>query len=456
MRGKILIADGTVTNRIVLKAKLLSARYDVEQVECGAMVLEHARHHALKLIILDENLPGIGGGDVVRALKDDPRTAHIPVIVLTSEFNFDRALRILEYGADDYIARPVDGDILLSRIRNVLRTHLRLEEIHMRATMFRELGFAEEKTPFFRPRAAFIVDKRARGERWRGYLPHEMHHDIDVYTPRTIFSALEKNTPEVIVIYDNLVETRDGLHMLSELKAHKATRDCAFLIVSSGDMNVGLGAAYDLGVDTVLTDGFEPQEFMIYMRKLGARVQRIRAHSRIIDKGLRLATIDPLTGLYNRRYVTPYLERLSEGFKGNGQHAAMALDLDHFKKINDKYGHATGDDILVAFAQRLQHHTRSVDLVARTGGEEFLIIMPDTTAAEARLAAERICRAVHDDPFYIPERDLCIPVTVSVGLAFDKKGTYDKESLLKAADGALYRAKEKGRNQVRTAVSAVA
>ncbi|MFU8883513.1 MAG: GGDEF domain-containing protein, partial [Rhodobacterales bacterium] len=179
--------------------------------------------------------------------------------------------------------------------------------------------------------------------------------------------------------------------------------------------------------------------------------------------GLRAAVTDPLTGLYNRRYALPHLTRMTEQASRSGRRfAVMLADLDHFKAINDRFGHAAGDAVLVEVAHRLRSNLRAVDLVARIGGEEFLIALPDTDRTEARVAARRLCRIIAQDPFILPGKGQSTSMTVSIGVTMGHSGQPPErvidpdcdiaadpvQQLLLQADKALYGAKACGRNQV--------
>ena len=129
----------------------------------------------------------------------------------------------------------------------------------------------------------------------------------------------------------------------------------------------------------------------------------------------------------------------------------MMLDIDHFKAINDHYGHAVGDQVLVAFALRLRQNLRAIDLVGRVGGEEFLVAMPRTSGRAARIAANRLRRIISTTPFQLEESDVSISVSVSVGVAVSAAGQNADKPLAQLchhADSALYRAKTAGRNRV--------
>lgn len=160
----------------------------------------------------------------------------------------------------------------------------------------------------------------------------------------------------------------------------------------------------------------------------------------------RLAMHDELTGIYNRRHIVELLERQRQLFNRHGTPCSLALfDIDHFKQVNDRHGHAAGDEVLVAFVQRIQSLLRLEDAFGRYGGEEFLLVLPETHAAKAQLLAERIRQEVAASPLVILPQSL--QVTLSCGIA-ELRGDEDVDVWLNRADAALYRAKAAGRDRV--------
>jgi two-component system cell cycle response regulator len=172
------------------------------------------------------------------------------------------------------------------------------------------------------------------------------------------------------------------------------------------------------------------------------------------QRSLSLALTDELTGLYNRRYLLAHLDELIDRVNHDHMSAAILLfDIDHFKQVNDTYGHAAGDDVLRELASRTMNSVRSVDLVARLGGEEFVVVMPDTDSIIATAVAERLRLAVAREPFTIGAGGVKVAVTVSIGVTAGAEGGDFRERLLKRADDALYDAKAAGRNRIVTRVA---
>ena len=170
-----------------------------------------------------------------------------------------------------------------------------------------------------------------------------------------------------------------------------------------------------------------------------------------VRTGLQAAVFDPLTGLHNRRYAMPHLARIADHAISTGRSFAVLLaDLDHFKQVNDQYGHASGDAVLAEVANRLRGCLRNSDMVARIGGEEFLVVMPGTPQFQAQRTALRICQAISGMPFTVPGNAQPLNITISIGMAINENGLAHMrpDDMLQSADKALYAAKGRGRNQV--------
>jgi diguanylate cyclase (GGDEF)-like protein len=191
--------------------------------------------------------------------------------------------------------------------------------------------------------------------------------------------------------------------------------------------------------------GFEDIELIRTFSHLAAHaIQNARLHERTVD----LAETDALTGLYNRRKLEQRLrEEIQRAQRSRQPLALLLLDIDHFKAINDKHGHAGGDAVLLALAGIFRREIRDVDLVARTGGEEFMFLLPETDAARARRVAERIREALAAAMIAVPD-GAHIPITASVGVAGYPLDAGSAEALIANADRALYTAKQSGRNRV--------
>jgi two-component system cell cycle response regulator len=209
--------------------------------------------------------------------------------------------------------------------------------------------------------------------------------------------------------------------------------------------------ALEIGINDILTRPVDPEELAARVKTLVRQKRYTDLLRHTLDNSLELAVTDTLTGLHNRRFMTSQAGALVQRASEGGEPvSALLVDIDHFKRINDTFGHDVGDEVLKEFALRLATNVRGVDLACRYGGEEFVVIMPDTALSDALRIAERLRLHVAGTPFRAPGLESPLSVTISVGVACTE-GAYDSpEALLKRADEAVYEAKAHGRNQVVT------
>jgi two-component system cell cycle response regulator len=207
--------------------------------------------------------------------------------------------------------------------------------------------------------------------------------------------------------------------------------------------------ALEIGVNDVLPRPIDPQELDARARTQIKRKRYTDFLRKNLDHSLELAVTDQLTGLHNRRYMVGQLEALvARAKRGGDPVGALMIDIDHFKKINDNFGHDIGDEVLREFAVRLASNVRAIDLPCRFGGEEFVVIMPDTPLFAAERIAERIRLHVAGSPFRVGAGKDLLTVTISIGVAATLGEADTPEALLKRADAAVYEAKSLGRNKV--------
>ena len=174
----------------------------------------------------------------------------------------------------------------------------------------------------------------------------------------------------------------------------------------------------------------------------------ITERKRMMREMCRLARTDSLTGLWNRGYFIELASREIARCKRSVRNFSILLvDVDYFKKVNDRYGHDTGDKVLVGVAAAMRESLREVDIVARFGGEEFVVLLPDTSIKDAHNVAQRVCCAIREQDFLDDQRR-AIKVTVSIGVTSYQNALNDLDLMLKRADIAMYSAKKNGRNRV--------
>ena len=454
MVGKILIVDDVATNRIVFKVKLGAACYQPVLAGDGASCLRLAHSDAPDLILLDLMLPDMSGIEVLERLRADPVTRDIPVVVVSSLTDGAARLAAFRAGADDFLTKPLDDQVLLARLRNLLRARAAVAELGRRGAPLQALGLAEGRAEFAGPGCVALVAARPETAlRWRRELAPLLPDRIVV---RSREQALADEggdpLPDVFVIEADLGGPTEGLRLMSELRSRPATRHAAICILRADAAVESAAMAYDLGANDLMDTGFQPRELALRLRTLMRRKRASDQARAAVQDGLRLAVIDPLTGLYNRRFALPRLAAIADAARASGAgFAAMVVDLDRFKAVNDRWGHGAGDAVLVAVARRLSDSLRAGDLLARVGGEEFLVVLPDADLATARTIAERLCAVVQERPIALPGAG-SLTVTVSIGLAISNRGEAPQieaaVEVVDRADRALLVAKAGGRNQV--------
>ncbi|WP_424926446.1 PleD family two-component system response regulator [Amaricoccus tamworthensis] len=455
MSGRVLVVDDVATNRLLLRAKLSTAYYDVVVAENGTQALDLARSEQPDMIMLDVMMPDMDGFTVCRILKSQEATAHIPVIMVTALDTPEERVRGLEVGADDFLSKPFNDLALFARVRNLMRMKMMFDELRLRDMTSRELGLTDfiteqDMDPEMGGPIMLAPKCVADGEHWASELNEKLGvSTIVTYSERESMNLAQLELPDCFVVHQDLLEGGDGLRLVSALRARPETRQSAvILVVENGDIQTA-AKGLDLGASDYIEAPFDVSELIARIR---SQLRRKRYSDRLrsnVRDGLKMAVIDPLTGIYNRRYASVHMGRVMERAREvGGVFAVMMVDLDRFKNVNDRYGHDAGDAVLREFSRRLQENIRGVDLVARFGGEEFFVAMPDVDEDAAAKAAERIRAAVEGTPVVLPGGAGEVHVTVSIGVAIADAHETDPDAIIKRADQALFEAKEAGRNRV--------
>lgn len=458
MQASLLIVDSIATNRVALKVKLAAAWYDVNVASTGSEALQRIADLRPNLVLVNNSLPDMHVAEFSARLKAQMGSTAPPLLALTELAETREPL--LRSGVEDVLTLPVDDTLLIARIRSVLRAHASEAEWRLRDGTSRALGFAEPVQLFDRPVSVMCLHSdHEAGVDFLFPLSDEPSLAVQaqhVSEAMCNMSAIMAASVVIVTLPQN--HPSKILSVVSDLRANPQTRHAAILVAVPAGRDDLAARALDLGADDATIGEVPASEISLRARRLHARREINESLRATVKNGAEAAIRDPLTGLYNRRYALPHLERVAEQSRLSGRSfAVMIADLDHFKKINDWYGHDAGDSVLIECANRLQKNMRSVDLVARIGGEEFLIVLPNTTRAEARQAALRLCQRISEKPVPVPQNVDPINITVSIGLALsadvdDLSNTtqnvrYTPAEMLSRADKALYRAKEMGRNR---------
>jgi two-component system cell cycle response regulator len=449
MTARILVVDDIEANVRLLDAKLSAEYYEVISATDGVTALAMAAAEKPDIILLDVMMPGMDGFQVCRRLKEDPATRHIPVVLITALDGRSDRIVGLEAGADEFLTKPIDDVVLFARVKSLTRLKLVIDELREREASGRRMGViggVASRLGGTGGRIVIVDDNDRQSMRIMAELAVEHRPVVESSLDK---AALAVRGPVDLVIINAAARDFDGLRFAAGLRSDEATRNLPILAVYDPDDRARGVKALELGINDLLAKPIDPQELAARARTQIKRKRYTDLLRNNLDNSLELAVTDPLTGLHNRRYMIGQLDALAQrAAKGGAPVACLLLDIDHFKKINDSFGHDVGDEVLREFAVRLASNVRAVDLPCRYGGEEFVTIMPDTSLDDAGRIAERIRRYISGSPFRVARGSELLTVTISVGVAVTLGETDTPDALLKRADEALYEAKASGRNRV--------
>jgi two-component system, cell cycle response regulator len=448
MTARVLVVDDIPANVKLLEAKLGAEYFDVVTANSGEQALARIEQELPDIVLLDVMMPGMDGFEVCRRIKANPASAHLPVVMVTALDQVSDRIQGLEAGADDFLTKPVNDVALFARVRSLVRLKTMVDELRLRQATGESMGLGESPDKSFselpgRGRVLIVEDREQNAARMSETLSAE--HDVDIVPQTTEAIIRAKGGDYDLVIASLSLDKQDGLRFCATLRSLDATRQTPILtLVDEGDLK-RMVRALDIGVNDYLMRPVERNELVARVRTQLRRKKYADRLKQSLQLSLELAITDQLTGLFNRRYMSRHLNTLlSEGSKPV---SFLMLDVDFFKQINDSYGHDVGDEVLREFANRISANVRGIDLACRFGGEEFVVVMPDTDLSFAYMVAERLRQSVADAPFMVSATSKQVPVTISIGVASSLNGD-TPEVLLKRADQALYRAKRDGRNRV--------
>jgi two-component system cell cycle response regulator len=293
-----------------------------------------------------------------------------------------------------------------------------------------------------------VVDSAVRSAQRLVESLSKEHAAALVSDPNQALMLLAESPHDVVLVSLDL-EGADGLRLCSQIRSLERTRSLPIIVMVDYGGEARLLRALDMGVNDYLKRPVDRNEMLARIR---TQIRRKRYSDFLkvsLEQSVEQAITDALTGLHNRRYMETHLSRLAGEALHKGRSLSVLIaDIDHFKGVNDTHGHDIGDIVLKEFATRLKRTVRGMDLACRLGGEEFVVIMPDTDLDQACQAAERIRSQIASETFDIGKSRPLLRVTASVGVAALERAEDSAETILKRADQALYTAKRNGRNRV--------
>ena len=453
MSARILVVDDIAINVRLLHAKLTAEYFDVVTAEDGPSALAVMEADPPDIVLLDVMMPGMTGFEVCRRIKADPRWSHIPVVMVTALDLPEDRVQGLDSGADEFLTKPVNDLALFARVRSLVRLKRLVDEWRMRQETTQRLGTAVPAPSMAGERGdgariMLVAEEERTVVRVREGLQRDSHHFM-LAQPEAGVAEQAVNNDVDLLILDLDLKATDALRLASQIRSQERTRHLPLLIMGRQSDTPRLIKGLELGINDYLLKPIDATELLARVR---TQIRRRRFQQRLHanhEASLAMALTDGLTGLFNRHYFTSHFDGLFKHAQDQGRPIAVViLDVDHFKAVNDTYGHGAGDEVLKELARRISSGVRNFDLVARLGGEEFVIVMPETRLNEAERACDRIRQQIARTPFPITTPKLDLPVTVSIGVAASEGGSDTPAEMLRRADEALYEAKRSGRNRV--------
>ncbi|HET7585662.1 MAG TPA: diguanylate cyclase [Gemmatimonadaceae bacterium] len=489
-RSRVLIADGDEVLLRTVAWLLRSEGYEVDVSPCGARFFERVDRFAPDVVLIDAMMPGVEGTAVIERLARDNEDGERRILVMSSVPDDRMANRFLLLGAHDLLRKPFHMRELLARLHVQLKIRAELrrarEELrHAEAELHRVRAEAESRRKLvdilhevsgdFTPDelSHLLVRRVARalnithcslvlahpGDR-RGIVatsyenPTLRNLEIGLDRYPEIRAALDRNEP---VLISDVRESPLYEHVRAEWERNGTAapvRSVVALPFVIDGRQSGVFVLRTTTTEPALTpDDVEFADEVVRAAVSAIRRARAIELSRADNARLEmLALTDPLTLALNRRAL---MDGLSAELERARRYALvlsiLMVDIDHFKDVNDRYGHLAGDEVLRCVVRVLQREARSVDFVARYGGEEFVVVLPETSAEGAFALAERICARVREEPIETPHAATPLHVTVSIGVATVPSPQVEStDDLIALADAALYRAKREGRDRVCT------
>jgi two-component system cell cycle response regulator len=475
--AKVLIADDSPLVLRMIEKILTGAGYDVVAAHDGLEAVEKAAAGDVRLVVLDVTMPRMNGYQACRLLKSEPSTRHLPVVILTSRDQAGDRYWGLETGADAYITKDADPHRILEAVHDLLQTARprearsetatrsgmdilsRVNELLDRklyeATLLSEIGRVARSLVRFDETFVSVMGVVGRAVDFSvGGMAFVEADDLESYVllQRPVEHGVVEDVKArlleaVILARGGVAPPRVQTRLFGAAAAsgsHEETTLGGFvaLPISTGNRLVGLLALAGRNVHE--DQGPDP-----FLHQVAGQAHIVMQNSRLFERVQQLAIRDSLTDVFNHRHAVDLIQQevgRVDRYRG-GVLSVLMLDVDHFKAVNDQFGHPAGDSVLRDLARLLREGLRGVDSVGRYGGEEFVLILPQTRPEEALRTAERIRAQVESHAF--PAGDRYTQVTVSIGVAsFPSERVDSAATLLREADLALYRAKEHGRNRV--------
>lgn len=448
MTATVLVVDDLEPNVKLLEAKLLSEYYTVFTASSGMAALEILQQKKIDIVLLDIMMPGMDGFETCKRIKENVDTNHIPVVMVTALSDIEDRVKGLEAGADEFLTKPIDDTALLARVKSLSRMKTVIDELKLRNKTNAELGgnIFEIKDNFRDSKILIIDDDIIQAKNLKSNLA-KLTDQVKVITSSSQVDEQGAFVPDLIII-NCQIEDEDPLRIVVMIKSRPILKNSVIMLLVEDNNIPKVIKGMEIGVNDYFMYPVDASELIARVKTQLRRKQYQDDLREELEESVDLSTKDGLTGVFNRRYFDIHLEQMIERAKEkNIPFCLMILDVDHFKQVNDTYGHQAGDEVLKTMTAKLKSCFRVTDLIARYGGEEFTVILRDVDLEEGKQIAERTRMQIEELQFNISDHCSPIKCTVSIGIArYNLQETASQ--LIEHADKALYEAKESGRNRI--------
>jgi two-component system, cell cycle response regulator len=467
MTACILVVDDTEANIKLLEAKLVNEYYTVFTANNGIKALDILEQNKIDLVLLDVMMPDMDGFETCKRIKSNPETSHIPVIIVTALSDVDDKIKGLEAGADEFLTKPINDIPLLPRVKSLTRMKMLIDELKIRNRTNEELGESpiDLKDNFRESKILFINDDKIQARNINNILTEVTNNIWIISDPDKIKDLTTDYIPDLIIISCQLEQPYDPLRILITLKAQESYKYAVFMMMAEEENLPMIIKGIDLGINDYFLSSADKNELIARIRTQLRRKNYQDNLRSSLEQSVNLSIKDSLTNVFNRRYIDKHINQMIKNANLNSSNlSVITIDIDNFKDVNDTYGHQEGDKVLKEFTAIIQDSIRVTDLIGRYGGEEFIVLLGDTTIGEAKEIAEEIRKNIETATFQL-YGNVSIKKTASFGVAeyivkeaatssFVVAEYIVKEaaSLFARADSALYKAKNAGRNQVSISV----
>jgi two-component system cell cycle response regulator len=452
MTARILVVDSISANVRLLEVRLLAEYFEVLTASNEFDVIETCENGKVDVVLLAAKTSDMDAFVVCKRLKSGLATSHIPIVMITAIDEGTDRVRGLQAGADDFLTKPINDLQLMTRVKSLVRLKLLTDELRLRVSTTHDIGIenllnGRSMLDRANPKTLLVDERKSSFEHIQKILYGEAELDIAT-DPHTGFFRAAETSYECVLISTAFADF-DPLRLCSQLRSLDRTRSLPIILLADIGEEGRIIRGLELGINDYLTRPIDQHELTARLR---TQVRRKRYNDQLrasVTQTIEMAVIDPVTGLRNRRYLDSHLKTLFDRAVARQRPLSILItDVDLLKLVNDTYGHHAGSEVLRECARRLHKNVRGIDLACVYGGDEFVVVMPDTNFAVAEKVAERIRVEIAQMPFSVGYDGNAIEVTVSIGVSSIFVGGDTVAGLIKRADIALYEAKTSGRNRV--------